>query len=302
MASSTDLAFINSRGHELAATFTSPDGDGPIPGVLLCQGMSGVRNLVLPEVARRLADVGIGSLRFDYSGFGDSQGDRGWIDPGARAADARFALEVLIAQPCVDAARLGVYGHSLGGPVAITTAAADKRIRVAAAVSSPGRGVDMLRAARPSWEWLTLRHRVDAERARIAAGGTPAVVGIAEIFPFSPAFAKAYAALKSSTGGTSAMAAGEGLGVTEFYLATVDRITASRPDLDATGLAHCATLFVNGSDDDIAPIETVEPVFTAVPGSKRWMLIPGADHNDLDHGVGLASALDNVCAWFTQYL
>lgn len=257
---------------------------------------------MLPEVARRLADVGVASLRFDYSGFGDSQGERGWIDPGARADDARLALEALIAQPHVDAARLGVYGHSLGGPVAIATAAADKRVRVAAAVSSPGRGVDMLRAARPAWDWVALRHRVDAERASIAAGGTPVVVAITEILPFSPAFEKAYAALKSSLGGTSAMASGEGLGVSEFYLATVDRITASRPDLAATALSHCTTLLVSGSDDDTAPIETVEPVFAAVAGAKRWVLMPGADHNDLDHGDGLDEALGHVCAWFTQHL
>lgn len=108
-----------------------------------------MRTLVLPEVARRLADVGVASLRFDYSGFGDSQGERGWIDPGARADDARFALEALIAQPHVDAVRLGVYGHSLGGPVALATAAADvtgtRRMTMSCSTSCDRRNTSPLR-------------------------------------------------------------------------------------------------------------------------------------------------------------
>lgn len=299
-AISTDLTFLNAFGVPLAATLCTPSEVDRSPAVLLCQGMSGVRNLVLPTVASRLAAVGIASLRFDYSGFGDSEGDRGWIDPAARAEDARFALETLMSQPSVNSARVGIYGHSLGGPVALAVASGDTRLRAVAAVSSPGCGLAMLRAARPAWDWVALKHRVVAERARIAGGAPPVVVGIEEIFPFSPKFAAAYAALKSA--GTSAMVKGQGLGISEFYLATVDRIVDSRPDVSAAGLAHCATLLVNGSDDDTAPIEDVEPVFEAIAGPKHWELVPGADHNDLDGGAGLEHALDHVCEWFIHQL
>ncbi len=299
---SSELRFDNANGDVLAATLHEPSEDTGGPAVLLCQGMSGARNLVLPHVAERLADIGIASLRFDYSGFGDSSGERGWIDPAARVQDARIALGLLRSQASVDADRIGVYGHSLGGPVALAVASGDARVRVVAAVSSPGTGVAMLRAARPAWEWVALKHRLLDEHARIESGESPTVVGIEEIFPFSPRFAAAYAALKASQGGTSAMAAGSGLGTSSFYLATVDRIVESRPDAAAMGLAHCATLLVNGIDDDTAPIEDVEPVFVAVAGPKHWELIPGADHNDLDNGAGLDDALDAVCAWFTEHL
>ncbi len=136
----------------------------------------------------------------------------------------------------------------------------------------------------------------------MAAGEPLTVVEISEIFPFSPKFAAAYAALRASQGGTSALSAGSGLGTSSFYLATVDRIVESHPEVSALGLGRCATLLVNGEDDDTAPIETVEPVFDAIAGPKRWDLIPGADHNDLDSGAGLDRALDSVCAWFSQHL
>jgi pimeloyl-ACP methyl ester carboxylesterase len=302
--SATELHVVNAHGIRLAATFASPDpaAGKPAPAVLLCQGMSGVRTLVLPQVADALAAQGIATLRFDYAGFGDSEGERGWIDPGARVEDARSAMAALMARDDVDPGRIGVYGHSLGGPVAIGVAAGDARVRALAAVSTPGAGREMLRAARPAWQWVQLRHRVDAERARIAAGAPAEVVGLDEILPFSPAFAAGYARLRQSTGGTSAIAAGTGLGVTDFYLASVDRITESRADLLAAGLAHCPVLLVNGADDDTAPIETVEPVFAAIPSTKRWIVVPSADHNTLDADPGLAAALAEVSQWFATHL
>jgi pimeloyl-ACP methyl ester carboxylesterase len=293
------------RGHTLAATLCLPEGTSPAggwPGVLLCQGLSGVRNLVLPQVARTLAAAGMATLRFDYAGCGASTGDRGWIDPQGRILDAGFALADLAVAEQVDAGRLGVYGHSYGGPVAISVAAQDPRIRAVVSVSGPGSGADMLRAARPAWSWVELRHRLEGERAAIARGEAPTVVGIDEILPFSPKFAAAYARLKASQGGTSALDGDDGLGSSTFYLATIDAMLRLDPAASAARLEHCATLFVNGEDDDTAPIETVAPVFAAVAGEKHWHLVPGADHNDLDSDPGLGAALVTVADWFGQHL
>ncbi len=48
------------------------------------------------------------------------------------ALGARRALTFLEQQPEVDADRLGVYGHSMGGKLTVLTAAADKRVKAAA--------------------------------------------------------------------------------------------------------------------------------------------------------------------------
>jgi hypothetical protein len=48
------------------------------------------------------------------------------------ALAARRALTFLEQQPEVDADRLGVYGHSMGGKIAVMTAAADSRVKAAA--------------------------------------------------------------------------------------------------------------------------------------------------------------------------
>jgi len=297
-----ELRFSNARGEELAATFQAAPSTTLTPGVLLCQGLSGVRNLVLPEVAKALATAGIASLRFDYTGFGDSRGERGWIDPQSRVSDAELALAALASQPEVDASRIGVYGHSYGGPIALVLASRQAQVRALAAVSSPGSGTDMLRAARPAWEWVALKQRLVVELNRLDQGESPEVVPIDQIFPFSPRFAAGYARLKQSQGGTSALQGAEGLGRDAFYLASVDRIADVNLLPVAQGLTHCPSLFISGELDDTAPIETIQPIVDAIPGVKEWMVMAGADHNSLDSDPGLHTALASVTLWFQSHL
>jgi hypothetical protein len=298
-----DVAFHGPRGLRLAGVITLPNGQGaPAPGVLLCQGLSGVKHLVLPEVAGRLAERGLASLRFDYSGYGASEGERGWIDPRARVDDASHALEVLAGHDAVDPERIGAYGHSYGGPVAIALAARESRVRAVASVSGPGNGVDLLRSLRTSWEWIAFKHRVEEERTRFATTGDGTLVEVDEIFPFSPAFKAAYEELKRTAGGTSAIAAGNEIGTRRFWLTSVDAILEFNPSDAARRLAECPLLLVHGEDDDVAPVETVEPVYTNAPGVKRWIVLPGMGHNDLDSDPGLTTAIDLAAAWFSEHL
>jgi pimeloyl-ACP methyl ester carboxylesterase len=296
----TELTFNTHGGTEIAATFTAPSGRGVFPAVLLCQGLSGVRHLVLPRIAEGLAERGFASLRFDYAGHGESGGPRGLIDPFARVVDGRYALATLLTLGEVDSDRVGVYGHSYGGPIAIQLAAQERRARALVAVSSPGSGLDMLRASRPEWDWIALMKRVDAERAAVAGGAPPTIVDLETIFPFSPKFAEAYAKLK--TGGTSAKVAGSGLGVSQFDLASVDRMIAFDPESAARNLVHCPTLLVHGEDDDTAPMSTVAATYRAIPGPKHWHSVPKADHNALDTEPLLTSVLTWAGDWFARHL
>lgn len=295
-----ELRIRTPRGQELAATYSAATGHQRAPAVLLCQGLSGVRGLVLPTVAQRLSAAGIASLRFDYAGFGDSTGDRGWVRPADRIGDAAAAFAAMAGQSGVDPSRLGVYGHSYGGATAIGLAADELRVRAIVTVSAPGSGTSLLRSARPAWEWVDFCRRVEAEMAAVASGAQPTLVPVEDILPFSPAFEAAYARLKAEQGGSSALSAGPGK--THFFLATVADMLRSHPESDAMRLSHCPLLMINGAMDDTVPLDIVEPVFRAAPGPKRWRIVSSADHNALDTPVELNKALDDVLAWFQSYL
>ncbi len=222
--------------------------------------------------------------------------------PRARVADAAAALQFLASHEGIDSGRIGVYGHSYGGPVAIALAAREPQVRAVVSVSGPGNGVDLLRSLRPSWEWIAFKRRVKEARARRAVTGAGTLVEIDEIFPFSPAFKAAYERLKQSSGGTSAIAAGDEIGTSRFYLESVDAILDFQPAEDVRRLRDCPLLLVHGEDDDVAPVETVEQVYRNSPGVKRWVVMPGRGHNDLDADPGLGEAIDLAAGWFTEHL
>ena len=244
-----------------------------------------MKHLVLPEIAAGFAAKGLASLRFDYAGYGESEGERGWIDPPARVNDALYAFAWLRGQPGVDAGRVGVYGHSYGGPVAIILASREPNVRAVVSVSGPGDGAWMLSSIRTSWDWIAFKHRIEDERAKVAATGQSTLVDITEILPFSPAFFAANEKLKVLAGDTPA-----DVGSTVFRLASVDAMLDFHPEDAARRLGTRPLLLVHGEDDSAAVIESVAPIYANAPGPKKLIIVPGADHGDLDAGPGLAES------------
>ncbi|HXE73756.1 MAG TPA: hypothetical protein VNO81_13925, partial [Candidatus Nitrosotenuis sp.] len=73
--------------------------------------------------------------------------------------------------PEVDPGRMGIYGLSLGGPVALGTAAEEPRARAVVSISGPPDGERLMRYLRTSSQWIDFRARVLEDRARRPPGG-----------------------------------------------------------------------------------------------------------------------------------
>ena len=98
-----------------------PDGAGAAPGVLILHGFTGNRigsGFVHVKISRALAEAGVASLRFDFAGSGESEGRFEDMSVLTELDDARVAVDFLAAHNHIDASRLGVLGHSMGGLVA----------------------------------------------------------------------------------------------------------------------------------------------------------------------------------------
>ncbi len=95
-----------------------PDGPSvdptPSPAVLIFNGNAGDRSHRLP-LAEALAKRGYSVLLFDYRGYAGNPGTP--TEDGLRA-DARAAVDVLVARPEVDPERIAYFGESLGAAVA----------------------------------------------------------------------------------------------------------------------------------------------------------------------------------------
>jgi fermentation-respiration switch protein FrsA (DUF1100 family) len=128
------IAFVSRDGTRLAGWFIPPPGAVPAPGIVLSHGWGRSRAELLPHAAF-LHRAGYALLAFDYRYRGESAGEH--VTMGLHEQDDLLAaVDALAARPEVDASRIGVFGMSLGGAIALLAAARDLRIR-ALAVEAP---------------------------------------------------------------------------------------------------------------------------------------------------------------------
>ena len=133
------------RGALVAGMLHLPPGRSRSPAVALFHGFTGQRcepNFIFVRLSRRLEEVGIASLRFDFRGSGESEGEFEDMTPLGEVSDGRAALRQLRNAKRIDPKRLGVLGFSLGGLVAALVAAREpalKSIVLWAAVARPER-------------------------------------------------------------------------------------------------------------------------------------------------------------------
>ena len=91
-----------------------PDGEGPFPGVVMCHphplNGGNMDNNVVVAVTFGLADAGIASLRFNFRGVGNSQGEH---SKGEKEYEETLvAMDFLGALPDVNDERIGLGGYS----------------------------------------------------------------------------------------------------------------------------------------------------------------------------------------------
>jgi pimeloyl-ACP methyl ester carboxylesterase len=117
-----------------AAWLFLPAGDAKAPVVVMGHGFAGTRDTGLGAAAERFASRGIAAFAFDYRHFGASGGmPRQLVDPWQELEDWRSALAFVRAADRVDGTRVAVWGTSLGGGLALITAAEDGNVRAAVA-------------------------------------------------------------------------------------------------------------------------------------------------------------------------
>jgi len=120
------------EGQRIAGTLHLPDGASPHPGVVLCHGFTGMRletHFLFVKMSRALEGAGLASLRFDFRGSGESEGEFRDMTVETEVSDALTAVDVFCAMPEIDEKRVGLIGLSLGGFVAACTTGMEARVR-----------------------------------------------------------------------------------------------------------------------------------------------------------------------------
>jgi dienelactone hydrolase len=120
----TERVDFRSHGTRCAAWLTLPGGAGPHPALVLVHGLGATHDMMLAQYEQHFAAAGIAALAFDYRHTGASDGQpRQRISMPRQRADVTAALSYLGGRSDVDAARLALWGTSLGAMNVVRVAA-----------------------------------------------------------------------------------------------------------------------------------------------------------------------------------
>lgn len=124
---------IQNNGQKIFGMLHKPlNVSGKIPAVLMCHGFAGNKTgkfRIYVAIAELLAKHGIASLRIDFRGSGDSEGEFNEMTLEGEVSDAVKCLEFLSTLPFVDKDRLGILGNSFGGAVSVLAASQFGKIK-----------------------------------------------------------------------------------------------------------------------------------------------------------------------------
>lgn len=113
---------LTNEGQKIFGIFHRPITNEKFPAVLICHGLAGHKTgrfRLYVDLAERLTKEGIGVLRIDFRGSGDSDGKFSEAKIEGMVSDALAALDYLNKRDDVDKTRIGIYGKSFGGAIAI---------------------------------------------------------------------------------------------------------------------------------------------------------------------------------------
>jgi alpha-beta hydrolase superfamily lysophospholipase len=271
MGSTTDSATTRDGIRLLTRHWTAA---APRAGVLIVHGL-GEHSGRWEHVGDQLAAAGLEAFGWDLRGFGASAGERAWVDRWSRFHDDvedRLAAvrAALPGKPAI------LYGHSMGGLIALGYALSDRPRPDLLVLSAPGIADDLA-----AWKHAVapILGRI-APRLSIPNGIRP------EMLSRDPARHEADRTdplmLDATTTAFGARAITEQVRVRE-----------------AAGRVSIPTLVIHGLDDPIVPSLATEPL-AALPGVTR-RTYPGIRHELHNEPEG-PRILADVIAWIDDRL
>lgn len=126
--------FTNAEGETLSGVIETPDGGARAWAVFAHCFTCSKNSLAASRVARGLAEQGIGVLRFDFTGLGESSGDFATSGFSSNVADLIAATEWM--------AKSGrsvslMIGHSLGGAATVVAAGRVESVSAVVTIGAP---------------------------------------------------------------------------------------------------------------------------------------------------------------------
>ena len=284
-----------SGGVRLAGDLYVPDDASATnkrPGVVLCCGYTGIKDLYLNDMARRFAASGYVAMTFDYKGWGMSDGPRLRLAPYSRVEDTQAALTVLSIQPEVDANRLALYGISYGGSTATFTAAIDPRAKAVISVTGVANGARWMRRVRTPWDFRQLVERGDRDRQQQVLSGVSELADRMEVLQHDPQSAEIAAKARAGVRGAAM----------QVPLEFVHETLGFNPEWVVDKISPRAALFITSDADELVLPEESEELYRRAGDPKKLIVLRGFGHYEVFVPPAIDQVIAESVAWLRQHV
>ncbi|MDR3509695.1 MAG: bifunctional alpha/beta hydrolase/OsmC family protein [Caulobacteraceae bacterium] len=160
--------FTSASGHKLSGRLDLPAGEVQAYALFAHCFTCTKNSLAAAHIARTLTARGIGVLRFDFSGLGQSEGD---FSESTFSGDVADLIE---AARAMQAAGIGPHlliGHSLGGAAVLAAAGDLPEVQAVATIGAPFDVMHVTQQFGPALQTI-----IDDGEAQVMLGGRPFVV------------------------------------------------------------------------------------------------------------------------------
>jgi hypothetical protein len=232
----------------------------------------------------------------DYRGYGESEGVRGRHRPLEQVQDTYDAVTYLTTVAGVDPERIGIYGTSFGGAVAIWAAAFDQRIKAVVSAAGVHDGERWLKTVRAPNDWYKFRDRVREEAKHRVLTGEKAMIFRYDIYPNDPEIVEKPVMTKEKYGSDD---------VLEVDMASVEACLRFKAEWFVDRIAPRPVLFFAVEYDIMVPPEEAYEAFAKCGEPKRLIELRGARHNhiyEFSDSEHFRTVANETAAWFKKYL
>lgn len=290
-----EVTFCTELGIKLSGLlhFPAEKNKGKRPGVVLCHGFGGIREMAILPMAEWLTRAGFVALVFDYRGFGRSDGQpRNRLIPMEQVEDIRNALSYMQMQPEVDPKRVGVCGLAFGGANAVYTAAVDTRVKCAVSISGIGDVDRAFRNVHTLYHWRKLLAYLEESRKVRVSTGIIDYIKIGKVIRSDPVTLLAIKKLAVEVPNMP----------TEITTDSVEAILQYKPESVVSKIAPRPIMWIHSKDDNLLSYEESLHMYGLASEPKKLILLEGYVHYDIYEDIGLKATMGPTTEWFEEHL
>jgi len=214
-------------------------------------------------VAKQFSQWGYVTLRIDFRGCGESEGEHGRIICLDQVADARNAISFFSTRAEIDPQRIALVGSSFGAAVAVFTAGADRRVAAVVSCGGWGNGERKFRGQHPTPEaWAKFTAMLEEGKRQRERTGKSLMVPRYDIVPIPEKL-------------RNRMSSGS---IMEFPAETAQSMNDFRADDQVGNISPRPLLLLHSANDSVTPTYESIEMFKKARQPAELHLLADVDH------------------------